>query len=124
MVMNFCEISCLPEFEKDLKKLLKRFKTLEEDLRVFIEVQLTLYHKQKIDNKGIFRISGVQIETPKLYIAKKFACRSLKGTAAKSGIRIVYAYYEEEDKIELVEIYYKSDKEKEDLDRILKYYKK
>jgi len=122
--MKFCKILCLPEFKKDLKKLLKRFKTLEEDLHIFIEIQLTLYHKQKIDNKGVFPISGVQIEAPKLYIAKKFACRSLKGRGAESGIRVVYAYFEKEDKIELIEIFYKGDKAIEDLERIKKYYKK
>jgi len=41
-----------------------------------------------------------------------------------SGIRITYAYFKEMDKIELIEIYYKGDKEKEDKARILKYYGK
>ncbi|MDH4222588.1 MAG: hypothetical protein OEV55_03505 [candidate division Zixibacteria bacterium] len=122
--MTFSEIDKLPEFEKDLKKLLKRFPTLEDDLKVFIKVQLNLYHKQKIDNKGIFRVSGLQTENPKIYIAKKFTCKSLKGTGALSGIRVVYACFEEKDKIELIEIFYKGDKEKEDWDRIFKYYKK
>jgi hypothetical protein len=37
---------------------------------------------------------------------------------------LVYAYFEEEDKVELIEIYYKQDKEKEDRERILRYYEK
>jgi hypothetical protein len=78
----------------------------------------------RIDNKGIFRIPGLQIENPCVYKAKKFACRALKGKGAKSGIRIIYAYFETEDRIELVEIYYKGDKENEDLSRILKHYKR
>lgn len=123
MAKTFSEISKLPEFEKDFKKLLKRFKTLEDDLRIFVEKQLVLYHKLKIDNKGIFRVSGLQTEKPKIYIAKKFTCRSLKGSGALSGIRVAYAYFEEEDRIELVEIFYKGDKEKEDRNRIMKYYK-
>jgi len=121
--MIFREILRVPEFDKDLKKLLKRFKTLEDDLEVFIRKQLTLYHKLKIDNKGVVQISDLQIENPKIYKARKFACRSLKGKGAQSGIRVVYAYFEKEDKIELIEIYYKGDKEKEDRDRILKHYK-
>lgn len=120
----FNEICRLPEFENDLKRLLKRFKTLEEDLRIFIEKQLILYHKLSIDNKGIFQISGLPIENPKIFKAKKFACRSLKGKGVQSGIRVIYAYFEEKDKIELIEIYYKGDKENEDRERILKYYKK
>lgn len=118
----FHEISRLSEFEKDIKRLLKRFKTLEDDLRVFIEKELNLYHKLKIDNKGVFQISGLQVESPKIYKAKKFACRSLKGKGIQSGIRVIYAYFEEKDKVELIEIYYKSDKENEDRIRILRYY--
>ena len=95
-------------------KLLKRFKTLEDDLEIFIRNELNLYHKLKIDNKGIFQIPDLQIKNPKIYKAKKFACRSLKGKGVKSGIRVVYAYLEEKDKIELIEIYYKADKENED----------
>jgi len=120
----FRKISRLPEFDKDIKKLLKKFKTIEDDLEIFIKNQLNLYHKLKIDNKGAFQIPGLQIENPKIYKARKFACRSLKGKGAQSGIRVIYAYFEKEDIIELIEIYYKGDKENEDKERILKYYKK
>ena len=119
----FLEIRCLPEFEKDIHKLSRRFKTIEDDLRIFIEKELKLFHKLKIDNKGIFHIPGLQIENPKIFKAKKFACRSLKGKGVHSGIRLIYAYFEEENIIELIEIYYKGDKENEDRQRIFKYYK-
>lgn len=115
----FHEIFPFPEFERDIKKLIKRFKTLEDDLKLFIITELNLYHKLKIDNKGIFQVQGLKIESPKIYIAKKFACRSLKDKGVQSGIRIIYAYFEEEDRIELIEIYYKGDKEIEDRERIL-----
>ncbi len=120
----FNDITRLPEFEDDIKKLGKKFKTIEDDLRIFIEKQLNLYHKLKIDNNGIFQITGLSIDVPKLYQAKKFACRSLKTKGVQSGIRVIYAYYQEKDSIELVEIYFKGDKENEDRSRILKYYKK
>lgn len=120
----FNEVCRLPEFENDLKKLIRRFKTLEDDLNTFIEKQLNLYHKLEIDNKGIFQITGLPIESPKIYKAKKFACRSLKGKGAQSGIRVIYAYFAEADKIELIEIYYKGDKENEDRERILRCYKR
>jgi hypothetical protein len=120
----FREISHLPEFDKDMKKLLKRFRTLEDDMEIFIKNELNLYHKLKIDNKGIFQIPNLQIETPKIYKAKKFACRSLKGKGVQSGMRVIYAYFEEEDRIELIEIYYKGDKGNEDRGRILRYYGK
>lgn len=119
----FSEVRRLPEFEKDLKKLSKRFRTLDEDLKVFVDKQLQLYHKLGIDNRGCFRISDIGISRPKIYKAKKFACRSLKGKGAASGIRVIYAYYEKEDIVEFIEIYYKGDKENEDRRRILKRYK-
>jgi len=106
-----------------MKKLCKRFKTLEDDLRIFIEKELNLYHKLRIDNKGISPTPNLQIECPQIYKAKKFACRSLKGKGVHSGIRVIYAYFEEEDKIELIEIYYKGDKDKEDTNRIRRHYK-
>lgn len=56
---TFKEIVRLPEFERDLKKLIKRFRTLEDDLNNFIKIELNLYHKLDIDNKGIFQITGV-----------------------------------------------------------------
>jgi len=120
----FNEIRRLKEFEKEFQKLLKKFKTLEDDLETFINTQLNLYHKQKIDNLGVFRIPNLAIDNPKIYKARKFTCKSIKGTGVKSGIRIIYAYYEEEDIIEFIEIYYKGEKANEDRDRIVRHYKK
>jgi len=117
----FTEASRLPEFERDIRRLLKRFKTIEDDLEIFIEKQLFLYHKLKVDNKGIFQITGLPVGNLKVYKAKKFACKSLKGRGVQSGIRVTYAYDEEKDKIVLIEIYFKGDKANEDKERILKY---
>jgi hypothetical protein len=122
-VTTFNEIHRLPEFEKDIKKLLKKFRTLEDDLDVFIKAELMLYHKLKKDNKGIFLIPGLGVESPKIYKAKKFACRSLKGKGVQSGIRVIYGYFEKEDRIDFIEIYYKGDKENEDKDRIMRRYR-
>ena len=120
----FNEIVCLPEFEKDKKKLLKRFRTLNDDLKIFIDVQLKLFHKLKIDNNAIEQISDLGITEPKVFKVKKFTCKALKGKGVQSGIRIIYAYFEAEDKIEFIEMYYKGDKENEERERINRYYKK
>ena len=120
----FNEVSYLPEFQKDLKKLSKKYRTLPEDLEIFINKQLNLLHKLNIDNGGVVRISDLGIDYPEIYKARKFACKSLKGTGSRSGIRIIYSYYSDHDKIEFVEIYYKGEQENEDKPRIIKYYKK
>lgn len=119
----FSEVRKLTEFDRDFKKLHKRFRTLDEDLEVFIEKQLKLFHKLGIDNKGCVRISDLGISYPEVYKARKFACRSLKGKGAASGIRIIYGYYSNEDVIEFIEMYYKGDKANEDRKRILQRYK-
>lgn len=120
----FNKIKKLAEFENDFKNLSKKFRTLKEDLDVFINTQLKLYHKLNIDNRGIYPISDLGIDYPQIYKVKKFACKSLKGRGVASGIRIIYAYYEKDDVLEFIEIYYKGDKENENRYRILKYYKK
>ncbi len=118
----FNEVRRLPEFDKDFKKLAKRFKTLDDDIETFINKQLKLTHKLEVDNKGVVHISELGIQNPKIYKAKKFACKALKGRGVMSGIRIIYAYYENEDVIEFIEIYFKGDKANEDKKRIMKYY--
>jgi hypothetical protein len=58
---------------------------------------------------------------PKKFKAKKFVCKSLKGRGVASGIRIIYAYFEQDDIIELAEVYYYGDEENEDRLRISRY---
>jgi hypothetical protein len=120
----FREISRLPPFERDLKRLSIRFRTLEEDLALLIRAQISLFHKLEIDNKGVFRIPDLPFGKPQVYKVKKFACRALKGRGAESGLRLIYAYFRDEDMIELVEVYLKGDKENEDRARIIDIYGK
>lgn len=117
----FNKIERLDEFDKDIKKL-RRFRTLEEDLENFTNTGLKAYHKIGKDYKGISQIPGLRIKYPKICKATKFTCRSLKGRGVRSGIRVIYAYYEDIDKIEFIEIYYKGDKYTEDRERIKRHY--
>lgn len=120
--MKFKNIEQLDKFKKDLRKLLKRFPSLEEDLESLVKAQLIAFHKLNVDNHGIFAIENLAISTPKIFKVKKFACKSLKGKGAYSGIRVIYGYFQIEDKIEFIEIYYKGDQENEDKERIKNYY--
>ena len=120
--MKFKHIEQLDKFKKDLKKLLKRFPSLEEDLDSLVKAQLIAYHKLNIDNHGIFAIENLAIPSPRIFKVKKFACKSLKGKGVHSGIRVIYAYFPVEDRIEFIEIYYKGDQENEDRERIKNYY--
>lgn len=108
-------------FDSDIKYLSKRFRTLEEDIAIFIDTSLKLYHHLRVQHNGIFPIPHLGFEYPKAFKVKKFACKALKGKGSQSGIRITYVYFEKENIIELVEIYFKSDKENEDKARLKVY---
>ena len=119
----FTEIYFHPKFEKDFKKYKKKWRTLEEDLKTFINTPLKLYHQQSLNVKGIQPISRLGITNLKIYKVTRFACKALKGTGSNSGIRITYAYIEENDRLEFIEMYYKGDKENENKERIINLYK-
>jgi hypothetical protein len=120
--MTFKQIEQKEKFQRDLKKLLKRFPSLTDDLQTLINTQLTAYHKHNIDNHGIVPIEGIGITDPKIFKVLKFACKSLKGKGVHSGIRLTYAYFPSLDRLEFIEIYYKGDQENEDKERIKGYY--
>lgn len=122
MMMNKFKINRLPEFEKDLKAIKKKFRTIESDLENTLNFQLALAHIHKIDNKGVFRLENIDSDEL-IYKIKKFACRALKGKGGQSGIRVIYAYNEKDKSIDLIEIYYKGDQVSENRERIKKYLK-
>ena len=119
--MNYSETA---EFARDFKKLLKKFPSLTEDLAVVKQYDIELFHCQKIDKRGIFKIENAgNDDNLQFFKVKKFACKSLKGRGSKSGIRVIYAYYCKTLKIDFIEIYFKGDKENEDRERIKAYLK-
>jgi mRNA-degrading endonuclease RelE of RelBE toxin-antitoxin system len=113
----------LPEFLKDLKWLLKKYRTLESDLE---DVRKILNDEPDADPPFSFRIEGLGITTRLsggqacIIKIKKIASDSFKGRGVNSGFRLIYAYFKEEQRIVFVELYHKNDKENEDRKRILK----
>jgi len=106
-------------------KKLKKHRTLEKDLDRFLLAQVYMHHIEEQEVKGLYPIAGLGIKEPKIYKATRFSCQSLKGGGSYSGIRVIYAYNEEEndkDKVTLIEIYYKGVKENENRNRIIKYF--
>jgi len=106
--MNFNEIDY---FTKDFRRLSKKYKSLPDDLLEF---------KKVISGfplgRGKHFIILTATETVKIMKARLF-CRYLKG----SSLRIIYAYYEKKQMIEFIEVYPKSEKSKEDRQRINNY---
>lgn len=110
--MTFDELN---EFKKDLKDLLKKYRTLKDDLDVVKRVLAIMPDERPPFS---FRIDNLSLETCVIKV-KKIACRALKGRGVNSGLRLIYAYFEAEQRIVFIELYHKSDKEGEDRERIL-----
>lgn len=109
-MMNFDE---LPEFQKELKRLSKKYKSLPEDLQEFCKVVSVV----PLGNSKHF---NVIIQTELFYIVKaRLFCRYLKG----ASLRIVYSYFEKEGRIDFIELYFKGEKENENRERIKEYLK-
>ena len=95
--MNFDELA---EFQKDLKALLKKYRTLNEDLNVVKKV-LEVMPDQRPPFS--FRIDNSGVETCIIKV-KKIACKALKGKGVNSGLRLVYAYFPDKNKITFIEL--------------------
>ncbi len=108
-------------FKKDFQKLLKKFKTLDDDLENAKKNAIELFLIQKIDNKSVVLIPGFNNEKYKIYKMRKFACKALKGRGAQSGIRIIYAYCEVTLSVTFIEMYFKAEQEVENKTRIEKF---
>ena len=106
------------EFDSEFDRLLKKYRSLKEDLEVLKAVLLKYPRGYE---PVVFRIPGLGIET-EIYKVKNFRCKALN-RGSRSGIRVIYAYLEAAQEIKFVEIYYK---EKDDVDcnkeRIRKYF--
>ena len=81
----------LGEFKKDLKSLLKKYRSLKEDLEVVKKILQVLPDERPPFS---FRIDNLGIETCVIKV-KKIACKALKGKGVNSGLRLIYAYFEE-----------------------------
>jgi len=111
-------VVALPEYLRDLRSLSRRFRGLEEDVRIFVEKPLTYFPVAGRNE----RAAGLGFEYPVVYVAKRLACRALRGRGSDSGLRLVCAWFPGEDRLELVELYYKGDKQVEDKARIKRIY--
>ena len=109
----------LKEFKKDLKNLLKKYRTLQDDLEV---VKKVLEISPEERPTFSFRINNLGLKTGVIKV-KKIACKALIGRGVNSGLRLIYAHFYEEEKIIFIELYHKNDKENEDKQRIVDNFK-
>ena len=110
--MTFDELA---EFKKDVKTLLKKYRTLNDDLGV---VKRVLEVNPDERPPFSYRIENLGLKTCIIKV-KKIACKALKGRGVNSGLRLIYAWFQEEQKIVFIELYHKNDKESENRKRII-----
>ncbi|MDD2413247.1 MAG: hypothetical protein PHR79_10085 [Bacteroidales bacterium] len=109
----------LEEYKKDLKGLLKKYRTLNDDIKVVKQVLEIMPNERPPFS---FRIDNLGIETCIIKV-KMIACKALKGRGVNSGLRLVYAHFPADQRIVFIEMYHKNDKENEDRQRILNNFK-
>ena len=98
-------------FNKDYKRLAKKYRSLDNDLKIFKDA-LEISPTGQSNNSQIVHDGGnVKIVKSRLF------CRYLKGQT----LRIVYAFHQIENKICFIEIYFKGNKENENRGRIREY---
>ncbi len=113
------KIEKLAEFEKDMKQLCKKYKTIYEDIAV---VEKVISIEPAARPPFSYQIDGLGIATCVIKV-RKIASKSFKGRGAMSGLRLIYAHFELENRIVFVELYHKNSKDIEDKERIIKNFK-
>ncbi len=109
-------------FEKQIKKLTRKYPTLEEDLFEAQKGAIELFHIHNLNNDAVRLVPKFDRKIVQIYKIKKFTCKALKGKGSKSGIRIIYAFYPQEFKVEFLEIYFKEKSNSDmDYDFVYKY---
>lgn len=120
-------IEYVSEFDKEFKKLSKKYISLENDFNDFVDV----LEEAISDDFNSFlqmwiiwvRISNLW-EIPNNIIpvkVRKFVCVSIAWNSKKSWIRIIYFYDESNNYVIFLEIYTKNSKDNHDIERIQKY---
>ena len=108
MTMTFEE---LPEFQKERKRLARKYRSLAQDLVEFRNIISVI----PLGNQKHFAVIA---KNDYLHIVKaRLFCRYLKG----SSLRIIYSFWEDKQRIEFIELYFKGDKANEDRQRVKEY---
>lgn len=101
----------LPEFVKECKRLAKKYQSLPNDLEEFKRVITVV----PLGNSKHFSI--ITINDRCTIIKARLFCRYLKG----SSLRIIYAFHDNNLRVDFIELYFKGHKENENHERIKEY---
>lgn len=103
--MNFEQTN---EFRKDLKRLGKKYRSLPDDLDGLCKVLSHARPRPRRNHTALIKqVDGVSIWKMRLF------CEYLKGKA----LRVVFAYYEDGSGVGFIELFHKSDRQRESVAR-------
>lgn len=110
---NMSHFNRLPEFEKELSKLSRKYPSLEDDLGI-------LERLIALNPVGVGKNFVTIHHHAKAKIVKtRLACKSLR----QRSMRVIYAYHGDTVTFVYIEIYFKGNKENEDRARVEEYIK-
>ena len=113
--MSGMEFANTPEFQKDLKRLRKKYRSLNQDIAV---VKQAIAALPTGDGSKHWVVKNKVEDT---YVMKmRMMCRSVKG----AQFRLVYGYNQKTVTVLCLELYYKGDQVRETSDRIDEYLKR
>lgn len=122
-------IDYIDEFNKEYKKLCKKYISLKKDFWDFVDV---LEEAINDDFNSFLEMWIIWVRIADLWeISKniipmkvrKFVCVSIAWKSRNSWIRIIYLYDESNKSVTFLEIYHKNSKENHDINRIKSYIK-
>jgi len=105
------DFTTIPIFDKEFKKLFKKYKTLDSDFKIFKKLisdpdRIKLFSQQSTNHHSILHVNKKRT----IFVFKsRLQCRALKS----SRLRVVYIYYAVKNQITFLEIFFKGDKENE-----------
>ena len=103
----------LPEFEKEIRKLSKKYPTLVSDVHDIKPILIS-------NPTGIGKNFTIIFVSEEVKIVKvRIHCESLRART----MRLIYAYHKAKIEFMFIELYFKGDKKNEDRERIKQYLK-
>lgn len=124
----FSSILRLPEFEGDLKRLKKRYPSLDGDLEVLTRALYVWLHIQGKPGQSCGEryvvMSGYGSSSGCcLYKIRHMACTAIPGKGSQTGLRVICAYWSGSDTLEFIQLYFKADDNLENQSRVRDYIK-
>jgi mRNA-degrading endonuclease RelE of RelBE toxin-antitoxin system len=101
----------LPEFQRECKRLIKKYRSLHDDIEKLQEILLLKPTGIGSNFTMIHTVNAVKI------IKARMASRALRDRS----LRVIYGYNDKKKTITFIELYYKGEKENEDRRRIEEY---